>query len=352
MAYFTEPAVDQPRYVTYDSEWEQQQQQAALTSQAIGQQPSPVTPPAAALTVDALRRLLRAPVEVYWRDRLNVQLDEPAQALDEDEPFALDGLDSFRLRNSLVEALMQDADADVIRTERLRGLLPLALQGDQLSAQLQTEAQILLNHIDELRSRYTTALEPFACSTTVAGQLLQFTLDGLRADQQGNRLRLWVRPTALCRGKEKHLKLDALPTYWFDHVLACAAGEPARTVVVGLDRLIDWIALPQADALVLLQQWHQCWLEAWQTPAPAARKTACAWLNAARKAGKDENPDAGHEAASKQWEGDHYVTSEYSHSAYLQLSFNTYDDVEEQLPLWADALYGALQKACSIESAS
>ena len=356
-AYFTEPAVDQPRYVTYDSEWEQQQQQAALTSQAIAEQPPPVTPPAAALTVDALRRLLRAPVEVYWRDRLNVQLDEPAQALDEDEPFALDGLDSFKLRNSLVDALMQNADADVIRTERLRGLLPLAAQGDQLSAQLQSEAQILLNHVDELRSRYTKVLEPMACSITVAGQMLQFTIDGLRADQQGNRLRLWVRPTALCRGKEKHIKLDALPTYWFDHVLACAAGEPARTVVVGLDRLIDWSALAQADALALLHQWHQRWLEAWQRPAPAARKSACAWLQAARKVGKDENADAGDadagdEAAVKQWDGDHYVTSEYSTSAYLQLSFDTYDDVETQLPLWADALYGALQKACSLEAAS
>ena len=183
------------------------------------------------------------------------------------------------------------------------------------------------------------------------GQTLQFTLDGLRTDQQGNRLRLWVRPTALCRGKEKHLKLDALPTYWFDHVLACAAGEPARTVVVGLDRLIDWSALAQADALALLHQWHQRWLEAWQRPAPAARKSACAWLHAARK-GKDENADAGDEDAAKQWDGDHYVTSEYSTSAYLQLSFDTYDDVETQLPLWADALYGALQQACSIESAS
>jgi len=302
--------------------------------------------------VDALRKLLRAPVEVYWRQRLNVQLDEPAQALDEDEPFALDGLDSFKLRKSLVDALMLDADADVIRTERLRGLLPLAAQGDQLSAQLQNEAQILLNHVDELRDRYPTVLESFACSITVNGHVLQFTLDGLRADQQGNRLRLWVRPTALCRGKEKHIKLDALPTYWFDHVLACAAGEQARTVVVGLDRLIDWSALSQADALALLTQWQHSWTDAWQKPAPAARKTACAWLHAARKAGKDENADAGHEDAAKQWEGDHYVTSEYSTSAYLQLSFNTYDDVEEQLPLWADALYGALQKACSFEAAS
>ena len=110
--------------------------------------------------------------------------------------------------------------------------------------------------------------------------------------------------------------------------------------------------MPQADALALLTQWQHCWTAAWQKPVPAARKTACAWLQAACKPEKPVNADAGHEAAAKQWEGDGFVTGEYGTSAYLQLSFDTYDDVETQLPLWADALYGALQKACSFESAS
>jgi exodeoxyribonuclease V gamma subunit len=198
-----------------------------------------------ALSIDALRDLLRAPVEVYWRQRLNVQLDEPAEALDEDEPFSLDGLDSYTLRKKLVDTLMLNTAADAMHTQRLRGLLPLAAQGDQLAAQLKADAQVLLNHIDELRERYTRVLDPIACTVTLDGQLLQYTLDQVRADQQGNRLRMHVRPAKLYDNEGRNLKLDTLPTYWFDHVLACAAGEPTRTVVVALDQLMHRPAMPK-----------------------------------------------------------------------------------------------------------
>lgn len=346
MAYFTEPGENQPRFSTYDSDWEQHQRQAQLALQTPQAQSPHTTPPADALNIAALRALLRAPVEVYWRQRLNVQLDQPAEALDEHEPFALDGLDSYTLRDQLVSQLMVEPTADALYSQRLRGILPLAAQGDQLAAQLKADAQVLINHIDELRDRYSQVLEPIVCTVTLNAQALHFTLTDQRADHQGHRLRLCVRPTTLYSKDGKDLKLDALASHWFDHVLACAAGEPARTVVVALDRAMDWAALPQAEAMALLSQWTDCWQAAWQAPAPAARKTACAWLQAARKPGKVDDADAGDEAAVEQWDGGFIVTSEYSTSPYLQLSFHSYDDVDAELPQWADALYGALHQAC------
>jgi exonuclease V gamma subunit len=90
--------------------------------------------------------------------------------------------------------------------------------------------------------------------------------------------------------------------------------------------------------LALLSQWHTCWHEAWQRPLPAARKTACAWLQAARNKGNEDDANAGYDAAVEQWDGGYVVTGEYSTSPYLQLSFHVYDEVAEHLPHWADLL--------------
>jgi exodeoxyribonuclease V gamma subunit len=349
LAYFTEPATGQPRFVTYDSDWAQHQQSVRHSEQTAAPVLHTVTPPPEALTADALRRLLRAPVEVYWRDRLGVHLDEPAQALAEDEPFALDSLESYAVRDRLVAALLQNPDADVLRPERLQGLFPLAAQGDQLAQQLHEEASTLHKKVVELQQSYPL-LQPVSGSVSLGESRLAYSYADLRTNTQGDTLQLCVRAGKLFDKEGKKLRLDALYRYWLDHVLLCAAGHRTRTVVVALDASIAWSALPADEAQALLERWQQCWYDAWQAPAPAARRTACEWLKAARKNGPDDDEDAGYDKASEAWEGGFKFRGEYTTSAYLKLSFNTYDDVAQQLPHWADALYGALFAACLSEA--
>ena len=348
LAYFTEPATDQTRFVTYDSDWAQHQLRARSSADTAAPAPQTVTPPSDALTVDALRRLLRAPVEVYWRQRLGVHLDEPAQALNEDEPFALDGLESYTVRDRLVAALLKNPDADVLSPERMQGLFPLAAQGDQLAQQLHADASTLHRTVVELLQSYAL-LQPASGTVRVGEQGLAYSYADLRANAQGDLLQLCVRAARLFDKERKKLKHDALHRYWFDHVLLCAAGLRVRTVVVALDATIDWSALSADSAQTLLKQWRQCWHDAWQAPAPVARKSACAWLQGARHSGKEDDEDAGYDKASEAWEGG-YFEGEYSTSAYLKLSFNSYDDVAQQLPQWADALYGALIEACATKA--
>jgi exodeoxyribonuclease V gamma subunit len=71
-------------------------------------------------------RLLKQPVEVYWRSRLGVQLKDPEEALQDDENFALSGLDRYLVGRSLLEA---DDIAQQLEAETLMGLLPMGAAG-------------------------------------------------------------------------------------------------------------------------------------------------------------------------------------------------------------------------------
>lgn len=341
MAYFT----DSPHF-TYDTDWQTQQQTAVTLQPADADKPAPVPVPSERFDVLALRRLLRAPVEVYWRDRLGVTLRDPAEALEDDEPFGIDNLERYRLGSELAAQLQLTPDADVLRDPRLQGRLPLAAAGAALAQDLRDDAKQLVLRAEALCQRYPQLLERETRTIDVAGHPLTVVLEGLRADALGARLALHLRPSRLIADKDA-LRLDTLATYWMDHVLACAAGQPLLTAVVGMDCTVTWAALPQEAAQTQLHKWQQLWQQAWQTAAPAGRRTACAWLQAARrKPDAADDEDAGHAKAEETWDGTARFTGEFAQSPYLRLSFSDYDDIADDLPYWADALYGTLQRAC------
>jgi exodeoxyribonuclease V gamma subunit len=94
------------KFVTYADDWENAQ--LHTTRLQANKQDSPQeNPPSLTLTEWPLKecmRLLKQPVEVYWRSRLGVQLNGPEEALLDDENFGLEGLDRYGVGRALLEA--------------------------------------------------------------------------------------------------------------------------------------------------------------------------------------------------------------------------------------------------------
>ena len=108
--------------------------------------------------------------------------------------------------------------------------------------------------------------------------------------------------------------------------------------------------LARQQAQDILQDLVLAYRAAWERPLPVACKTAWAWLQAEAKAQKQaaEQPDKPekikdpHEIAQAVFEGGFRSGSEWSGSPYLARAFDSYEDIEEELPHWARTLYGAM----------
>jgi hypothetical protein len=79
-----------------------------------------------------------------------------------------------------------------------------------------------------------------------------------------------------------------------------------------------------------------------------ACKTAWAYL---QTAGKPEGAKDPHEVAQAVFEGGFKTSSEWSDSPYLARAFSGYQDIEDELPQWAAALYGAMAAHARVPTA-
>jgi exodeoxyribonuclease V gamma subunit len=134
---------------------------------------------------------------------------------------------------------------------------------------------------------------------------------------------------------------------WVNHLAACASGIRLTSAQLGLDGQVIFAPMTKEDAMATLQGLVETYWEAWKRPLPVSCKTAWAYLQAHAKAERVavDRPDKvkdPHEVAQAKFEGGFKRESELTSSAYLTRAFDSYQDIEEELPLWAERLYGAM----------
>jgi exodeoxyribonuclease V gamma subunit len=343
---------------TYAVDWQAAQSQAPLapthtTPTLTGEAPTE-------LTHKHLNRLLKQPVDVFVRDRLRVHLDTPEEASAQEEPFALNHLDSYALTHSIVQAPDPEHALHVLR---LSGALALAGFG-------QAQQDMLLQQRDELLERFDNIAKDWPLDVPV--QSARFTLgQHTLSAEWANGQHLWktkpdqrawlqvdMRPGSVLEGKDKakQPRVQTLTTLWLYHLMACASGTPTTSVQIGLNGAVQLDPLSASEALGELQNLATLYQEAWQHPLPVARKTACAFAMAYHT-----HPNEGEEqaklkaalqAAQHVFEGNRNLTGEYDSSATLQRVFHGFADVQEALPHMADRLYGAMVKHARLLSAA
>ncbi|MDD5479165.1 exodeoxyribonuclease V subunit gamma [Rhodoferax sp.] len=317
------------------------------------------------LTLEDLQRLLRAPVEVFFRNRLQTTLDQLTDLAEPDEPFALNALQQYQLGTEL---LRQADAAQALGQLQGSGQLPLAGFGERSARALQDVAE-------QVRARRTPWLMLYP--QPLPAQLIDLTfnddfglsgvLDGLLhqpgTSAQHNALsvvepstavpmaclQLCERPGALWQGKPgaEQVRGHVLTTLWVRHLAGCASGLQLTSVLVGVDGDVLLRPMPAPQAQALLKRLVQAYAQAWAEPLPVAVKTAWAFLQclaANAQLPPDKSPKDPHEAARTTFEtqpGGRFP-GEWAQSAYLQRAFEGYADLADGLPHWAPLLYGDL----------
>jgi exodeoxyribonuclease V gamma subunit len=219
-----------------------------------------------------------------------------------------------------------------------------------LAAELQVKAQTVLQRQTPWKAHYPNSLPAQSIALNVDSIAITGTLEGLRSGTSGW-LQRQQRVGAVLEGGNgaQTARGHIVCGLWVQHLAACASGMPLTCVQLGLDGEVVFNPLAQDNAMAILQRLVTVYLAAWQRPLPVACKTAWAYLQTQAKAEylaqtqPDKYPPDPHEVARATFEGGRW-TGERNESAYLARAFVSYDDIESELPEWAQALYGDMAR--------
>ena len=350
-AYFLEGSA----FSTYDKDWAQVHSAPIDKSadRADSQDVHPTSVPQV-ITLDELRRLVRQPVDVFFRSRLGVILDGIEAVAQEEEPFSLNGLEKYKMGQDLLNA----ADVPVALNHlHLSGQLPMAAFGARTIAEFEREVAVVLERRHPWTQAYPHPVPAQSVALDLDGFTVTGTLVGLLSQQQSGAanaswLQLYQRLGKVAEGKEDGLtaRVHIVAGLWVNHLAACASGMNVVSAQLGLDDHVVFNALSVDEARAALQRLLTAYQAAWQRPLPVACKTAWAYLQAQMKNDRLEADSSGkepkdpHEVAEPFFTGGFHINGEVEESAYLARAFADYEDIEVGLEQWAELIYGDLAR--------
>lgn len=302
------------------------------------------------LTLDDLQRLLRAPVEVFFRNRLQTTLDQLDDLTEPDEPFALNALQQHQLGAQVLQR--SDSNQAWLQLQG-SGQLPLAAFGQRTARSLLDIATEVRARRDLWQVRYPLALDALPIELAFKdGFSLSGALDGLlsRTGQAAHAcLQLCARPGAVWQGKKgaEQARGHVLVNLWVRHLAGCASGLQLTSVLVGVDGEVVLMPMAADAAQAVLARWVDAYRQAWAAPLPVACKSALAYLQtqAANALLPPDKPAKDPHTAARavfETQAGAKFSGEWAQSAYLQRAFDGYDDMADGLPQWAQVLYADL----------
>jgi exodeoxyribonuclease V gamma subunit len=301
------------------------------------------------LSEQDLSLLLRHPEEVHFRSHLQLRLDKPPEAAEEDEPFDTPGLQRFVMNQSV---LYSDEPAAQLMQLQRQGLLALSGFGHLQQDHMQALRETVLGHLAEWLHEPSQDLpsQSYLLQAHGIGMQLGFGGDAhtWRQYPNGTAAQIDLRPGKVFNTAGK-ARLYTLVPLWLGHLSANAAGVKTTSLQSGEDGLVALSPLPPLQAQALLADLVAVYLQAWQGPLPLACKTACAWLMATHfPSSKTKPEDIATKAASAArlaFEGGFSQQGERETSSCLQRVFPEFEDLWPELPNWAERVYGPMLQA-------
>lgn len=254
--------------------------------------------------IDELCRFWRHPARYFLERVLGLRLWTRPTDLADSEPFRLDRLDQFHLRQATVAGLLAGRSADSIRRELTgSGVLPRNGFGRIAFDDI---AKTSTQFADLLRPLLVAPLEPQPIDRTFG----PFRLTGRLTDRY---------PAGRITWRAAVLKGADLMDLWVHHLivhLRAPIGPPPVSVHLahdpaGMEAGVQRVTLrPVVDAAAEVQRLLDLYWQGLSAPLPFFPETSRAWAEAS---GQGKDP---HEAARRTWEDSFQRDGEGQHPAY------------------------------------
>ncbi|WP_233590158.1 exodeoxyribonuclease V subunit gamma [Dyella dinghuensis] len=333
---------------TYASEWARARESSSTIDE------TPLAPWQSESTIDVvtLQRFLFNPAASFYNERLKVRFEDIDTGPEDDEPFALNGLENYAAADVLLQQALMAGEGDTLLTlsrtaARLRqqGALPAGGFGTLAMDEASDAVQRILQRWHAAMDHWSTPLEACELRYEHEGLIIEGWLDDLRASGENEPVRLLTSPGKLLQGKA--IRFDKLLRAWVMQLLANACGLPLSTRFFSADATIALNHYEREDARIHLNTLIDAWRDGMQSPLPIARRTAFAWLLA-----EEDGKDAA-EAARLRYEGNdgpYGFQGEVVTEPYLARSWPSFGQLYAAgFEQWL-ALYRPLLNAAVLES--
>jgi exodeoxyribonuclease V gamma subunit len=291
---------------SYDREW----LQAHQNYEAEEDQPLAYLPPAVPLTLAELAAFLKAPVDTFYRRRLQVQFIS-VQAQDTDnETFRLDGLQHWALERELIDqAVVKATDESNLELRLQDRLQRMRSRGDLgMGSTEQVAQQQLYNRMPDLFRRYREALQDWPYEPDQAYNFRRaFTgeqgevevadrIGPLRTRADGVLCRVVIAGSSLLEKNAgaRALKYASVLEDWVIHLAGCSMDEQFHTLILGKEENRKVLLPPvgRDQARQLLDTVMSYWIRGQTRPLPVEPGTAYAYLRGLYPSGKKEGGEA------------------------------------------------------------
>jgi exodeoxyribonuclease V gamma subunit len=276
------------------------------------------------ITLDDLAEFFVNPARFFLSHRLNVRLRDDHSELLEREPFVLDTLETYQLRQDLVARHISGGTADALSILKAGGQLPLGTPGEAVFQENNRLAEEFSRRVrQEIGGGFFDTV-PFDC--TIGGFRIYGHIDGLTA-------------RGLVRYRCAGLKAKDLLRAWVLH-LAANILQPGTAA-----RLIDiekaFLLRPCVDARVVLEKLLQHYRNGLRAPLRFFPESALLFAEKARKA-RGPRGVRPFSAARMKWEGNRSSQSDprgERDDPCFKLCFREPDPLNEEFGRLACAVY-------------
>lgn len=184
-----------------------------------------------------LQRFWRLPVQYFFNRRLKVMFEPPLPVMEDDEPFILNGLESYQMRDGLLDNLLKhqlnatpSETKSIIKAfvneQRAQGKLPVGAFGDIEFETNRVQAEELVEKL------------AFLCGSAGDDLEVKLTLDVL-GEGKNVHLTGWLTQnyqSGLVRYRSGKIRAQDYLSAWIDHLAMSAMGHGKRTHMIGYDR--------------------------------------------------------------------------------------------------------------------
>lgn len=234
-------------------------------------QPLPFTLPET-VPLETLQRFWAHPVRAFFQMRLQVNFRTEDSEIPDTEPFILEGLSRYQINQQLLNALVEQDDAErLFRRFRAAGDLPYGAFGEIFWETQCQEMQQLADRVIVCRQPGQSMEIDLACNgVQITGWLPQVQPDGL----------LRWRPSLLSVAQGMQL--------WLEHLVYCASGGNGESRLF-LRKDGEWRFPPLAaeQALHYLSQLIEGYREGMSAPLLVLPESGGAWLKTCYDAQND-----------------------------------------------------------------
>lgn len=182
----------------------------------------------AEIDLEEFIRFWSLPVKFFFNRQLDIYFEGQRESIEDNEPFALNGLEAYLFKDQLLQAELEEGEQGVEQLAqwlRVSGQLPIGHFGDAELAEVRTISKEIANEVAFLTGSKQSDVEVSLPITLPSGETRQMVG--------------WLKQRFASGGvyyRAGSIRSQDILSAWIRHLVACLSGASCTTHIIGYDK--------------------------------------------------------------------------------------------------------------------